>query len=479
LAKAQQQMGFAKAAAALMQHAAPAVSQNYANAANADAGYARGLGNLAQAPINANDQANNAFLAKMGTPAAALHPAPPVGNIAYGLQGYIPATTLQREGAAFGSAAQLFPGDLLKSGQQEAGATLANDPNLTKLYGDLGKAASEGAYRQADLGLRQQTLASENAYRGAELGLRAKTLSSENAYRQAELGLRSKSLQLSQERLNIEARRAANSNAQAWARIGIEDKRLRLEIAKLDLSARTGGLTPLETSRYRAIAQSWAQRILGPTTDPTTGKVEPQLSVKDAITEALHSGVPLSIAVNQTLATLKGHISPAERNQILREYGGLDKSIQKGVSRMLPGTSGVIGSLAFAGEKGLKTPQQQEIVQLAHEYMGTPYVWGGESPKGFDCSGFAQYLYAKAGISIPRTTYTQWQAGRPIGKGQLRPGDLVFFKGSDSIGGLPGHVGIYIGGDKMIDAPHTGSDVRIDKVSTFGGYMGARRYGNG
>lgn len=105
-------------------------------------------------------------------------------------------------------------------------------------------------------------------------------------------------------------------------------------------------------------------------------------------------------------------------------------------------------------------------------------MWGGSSPKGFDCSGFAQYLYGKAGIRIPRTTYTQWNApnSHPVAQGDLLPGDLVFFKGSDSRGGLPGHVGIYIGGGKMIDEPHTGSYARVESVSTFGGYMGARRY---
>lgn len=117
---------------------------------------------------------------------------------------------------------------------------------------------------------------------------------------------------------------------------------------------------------------------------------------------------------------------------------------------------------------------------LAQQFAAdrTPYLWGGTTPKGFDCSGFAQYLYGKAGISIPRTTYTQWTApnARPVAQGDLLPGDLVFFKGSDSRGGLPGHVGVYIGGGKMIDEPHTGSYARVESVQGFPGYMGARRF---
>jgi len=141
----------------------------------------------------------------------------------------------------------------------------------------------------------------------------------------------------------------------------------------------------------------------------------------------------------------------------------------------------VLDLKGFKAIGNIKNPAHRgaavEIVKLAHEFLGTPYVYGGESPKGFDCSGLAQFMYQKAGISIPRDTYHQWGAGQPIGKRQLQPGDLVFFKGSDSIGGLPGHVGIYIGGGKMIDAPHTGSHVRVESVFSFGGYMGARRYG--
>lgn len=325
--------------------------------------------------------------------------------------------------------------------------------------------------------LQAQQNKAEAAYRNATLGLRAQTLASENAYRKAEIGLRGQSLQVSQQRLNLEAQKAADSSKLDWARVGIENRRLQMEIAKQDLSARSGGLSNAEVSRYTALADSWASRMGSKTVDPTTGKIEPGLSFKDAMTEALKSGVPLSIALPIFTKEARAQgATPGQLKQLERYYAPLDGALAK-TAKTLAGTGKVLGSLVFAGEKGLRTPQQRMIVQLAHEYMGTPYQWGGESPKGFDCSGFAQYLYGKAGISIPRTTYTQWAAGHAVNQNQLQPGDLVFFKGSDSINGLPGHVGIYIGGGKMIDAPHTGADVRIDNVASFGGYMGARRYG--
>jgi cell wall-associated NlpC family hydrolase len=103
---------------------------------------------------------------------------------------------------------------------------------------------------------------------------------------------------------------------------------------------------------------------------------------------------------------------------------------------------------------------------IALHYLGVPYVWGGASPSGFDCSGLVMYVYAQLGISLPHYTVAQWNASQPVSS--PAPGDLVFFNGL-------GHVGIYIGGGRFVDAPHTGSVVRIDSMSSFGGYDGARR----
>jgi peptidoglycan DL-endopeptidase CwlO len=104
--------------------------------------------------------------------------------------------------------------------------------------------------------------------------------------------------------------------------------------------------------------------------------------------------------------------------------------------------------------------------QIALRYLGVPYVYGGASPRGFDCSGLVMYVYAQLGISLPHYTVAQWNASQPVSS--PAPGDLVFFDGL-------GHVGIYIGNGQMVDAPHTGSVVRIDSISGFGSYNGARR----
>jgi cell wall-associated NlpC family hydrolase len=103
---------------------------------------------------------------------------------------------------------------------------------------------------------------------------------------------------------------------------------------------------------------------------------------------------------------------------------------------------------------------------IALHYLGVPYVYGGASPSGFDCSGLVMYVYAQLGISLPHYTVAQWNATQPVSS--PAPGDLVFFNGL-------GHVGIYLGGGRFVNAPHTGSVVRIDSISSFGGYDGARR----
>ena len=105
---------------------------------------------------------------------------------------------------------------------------------------------------------------------------------------------------------------------------------------------------------------------------------------------------------------------------------------------------------------------------VAMRYLGVPYVWGGASPSGFDCSGFVQYVYAKLGVGLPHSSGMQWGYGTPVARSQLEPGDLVFF-GSDIH-----HVGIYVGGGTMIHSPQTGAVVRLNSVDRSD-YAGARR----
>jgi peptidoglycan DL-endopeptidase CwlO len=110
------------------------------------------------------------------------------------------------------------------------------------------------------------------------------------------------------------------------------------------------------------------------------------------------------------------------------------------------------------------------VVGIAMRYLGVPYLWGGASPSGFDCSGLVMYAYAQVGVSLPHSTYALWGMGSPVSRGALQPGDLVFFNGL-------GHMGIYIGGGQFIHAPRTGDVVKISPISGWYSerWVGARR----
>ncbi len=116
----------------------------------------------------------------------------------------------------------------------------------------------------------------------------------------------------------------------------------------------------------------------------------------------------------------------------------------------------------------------QAIVDTAMQYLGVPYVWGGTSPAGFDCSGLVQYVCRKNGISVSRVAADQRGDGTYVSRDNLQPGDLVFFDGGSGIH----HVGIYVGNGNMIHAPQTGDVVKISSIDTpyrINQYAGAVR----
>lgn len=99
------------------------------------------------------------------------------------------------------------------------------------------------------------------------------------------------------------------------------------------------------------------------------------------------------------------------------------------------------------------------LLSYAYKFLGTPYVWGGTTPRGFDCSGFTQYVFRNFGYSLGRTTYSQVKAGKSVSRSELIPGDLIFTHA--------GHVGIYVGNNQFIHAPSTGDVLKVSAVTKF------------
>lgn len=118
----------------------------------------------------------------------------------------------------------------------------------------------------------------------------------------------------------------------------------------------------------------------------------------------------------------------------------------------------------------------RHIIVVAKRYIGVPYVWGGNTPKGFDCSGFVKYCYAKQGLWLPRTTRQQMKVGKKVSKSRLKLGDEVFFKMRTKRDGI--HSGIYIGKGKFIHASTSKGVIISSLYNPYWKkcYLTARRY---
>jgi peptidoglycan DL-endopeptidase CwlO len=121
---------------------------------------------------------------------------------------------------------------------------------------------------------------------------------------------------------------------------------------------------------------------------------------------------------------------------------------------------GVRTASSFSGEVPNRLPAGlSPAIDLAQQHLGVPYVWGGESPSGFDCSGLVQYVYGQLGVSLPRVAADQARVGQPVASlAEARPGDLIAF------GDPVDHIGIYAGNGLMVVAPKTGDVVKVQAI---------------
>ena len=173
----------------------------------------------------------------------------------------------------------------------------------------------------------------------------------------------------------------------------------------------------------------------------------------------------------QLLSSIKGEIERIKAAEAAQQRQ-LAAAAQSRLAGAQPVAADGVGISVATPEGSTVAPPNVHggVVGIAMQYLGVPYVWGGSSPRGFDCSGLVSYVFAQIGLSLPHSSYAQFGMGTPVSISQLEAGDLVFFTGAS-------HVGIYIGGGQFIHAPHTGDVVKISSLSGYysSNFAGARR----
>jgi cell wall-associated NlpC family hydrolase len=168
------------------------------------------------------------------------------------------------------------------------------------------------------------------------------------------------------------------------------------------------------------------------------------------------------------LATIKDEIAAIQAEERRRQA----RLQEQAEARLADQQASAPAPVSTGGGGGNPPPSSHGgVVGVAMQFLGVPYVWGGASPSGFDCSGLVMYAFAQVGVSLPHNAAMQYAYGSAVSRSALAPGDVVFFNGL-------GHNGIYIGGGQFVHAPHTGDVVKISSLNDSwyaSTYVGARR----
>jgi peptidoglycan DL-endopeptidase CwlO len=230
-----------------------------------------------------------------------------------------------------------------------------------------------------------------------------------------------------------------------------------------------------EVKAFRSEVRSRQTSLVQANRTETTLVAE-RLAAKQSIEKELAREQRLLSSIRDEIATLR---AAEQRRQALLAQQARQRYIaqqqqlrEQAAFAAAPLSAAPIGAPSLS--LGLSPPPARygSVVAIALQYLGVPYVWGGESPAtGFDCSGFVAFVYAQVGVILPHNAAAQYAYGVPVSRDQLEPGDLVFF---DNLG----HVGLYIGGGNFEQAPQTGDVVKITSLDdpwVSSHYYGAKR----
>ncbi|MGI5339579.1 NlpC/P60 family protein [Streptomyces sp. CA-181903] len=259
------------------------------------------------------------------------------------------------------------------------------------------------------------------------------------------------------ERLNA-ARDALGSYATAQYRAGGIPSSVRLLLSssprhfldRASMAERTGTREATEVARVREEVRQVRQ--VRTTAEAKLRELEAE---RNALARHRRTIEAKLAAARDLLRTLPSAARPADDDQGAAEAGHAAGRSAPAAAPAAPHPAAAPAGPAPA------TGRAAQAVAFAYGALGKPYVWGATGPFGYDCSGLTQAAWRAAGVSLPRTTYTQINSGHRVTRSRLTPGDLVFFYSGVS------HVGLYIGDGKMIHAPHPGAPVSIASVDSM------------
>src|SRR6476659_4733244 len=240
-----------------------------------------------------------------------------------------------------------------------------------------------------------------------------------------------------------------------------------------------GAAGPMQIGIEGASGNSWggapihpaSQVVAGVATDENGDGVANVYDPPDAIAGAAKYLINADVQANPSAAIFSyNHLQSYVQSVLMYagQYAGGNFSV---ASAQLPAANSAAGCVqAAGGVPAVQAPTQAVAVAIsfAEQQLGKPYLWGGTGPDAFDCSGLMMMAYRAAGISIARTSQAQWASETRVPASQVQPGDLVFFAGSDGTVTDPGHVGLVIGGGKMIEAYATGFPIRVSSYANRG-----------
>ena len=214
-------------------------------------------------------------------------------------------------------------------------------------------------------------------------------------------------------------------------------------------------------------------RLIAEADEATVGRMEQLASHVAGLESTIESRRELALTDELELRDKRALVEDqmAQRQGIL---DGVSAQIKKLLERQAKLAALTAGQLAREAGVVLEsidaTPEQLAVVRAAMRWLGVPYVFGGASPSGFDCSGLVTYVYRQFGVELPHAATLQANLGDPVPLDRLQPADLVFFGGPTRFH----HVGIYVGGGLFIEAPHTGDVVKVSVLAGRGVALGCR-----